>query len=580
MVSLRTSAFALSVGEDVIWGFGHQVVPGRMNPVFVRVFNDRPEPFTGTIYLSALRNVGGRVGERIAEECYVTPFTERWLQFSVYVGNHWGEWELKWGKGDLDRKTLTRPRRGPAARVFLTVDDRRGAHGVAIKAFPSRLLPPDVSSLEGLRSVALDAVPSWEPARRMAFLQWIRGGGIVHLLRDIDGHHPQFDGHLDVLNRDDDRYRIGGGQIVRHSVSRKDLTNEYLANQGFPEPVFQEDKKVVVHDIQSLFFDYLRSHVRASHPWKTIFLISLIYVAVVGPGNGYLARKWSATTWTTMCFLGIVVFFSAVFALIGTYGNKERASARAVAVARSIGDGMYDVTQWYSVFVTRSGDYDIRHAHSHNAYATCDEMNIVHGVTRGGLEGVLQLRIPLNSSFTFLHRGIVAGDDIEIDLEDGTGTKTNLAAMAFETGKNFPKDTLAMWAYHRGFYYPLSRESDRLLVGEAVKGADFVTYKTISNVMRLQHTLRFSQRTESAENTLAYPDQVVRVLMARSVNQPNVFRNTSTLDDSDPGRVRVFIMTERTNDFAIDSSIFRDDKGLVVYEKDLHMEPPEPKPIG
>jgi hypothetical protein len=576
---MRTCAFALSVGEDVIWGFGNQVVPGRVNPVFVRVFNDRPASFAGTIHLFAVPNVGGRVGERMAQECYVSPFTERWLQFSVYVGNYWGEWELEWGKGAFDRERLKKPRRGTPARVFLTVADQRGTRGVNIKAFPSDLLPPDVSSLEGLRSVALDAVPRWEPARRMAFLQWIRGGGIVHLLEDADGRYPQFGEHLDVLNRDDDRYHVGSGLIIRHLISRRDLTDEYLADQGFPEPAFQEDGKVVVHDVQSLFFDYLRSQVRAKHPWIAIFVIMIIYIAMVGPGNGYVARKRNTTTWATVCYLGIVVLFSAVFAIMGGYGNKDSASARAVSVARSIGNGTYDVTQWYSVFVTRSGTYDIRHASDHNTYATCDEMHAVNGISRGGLDGVLHLSIPLNSSSTFLHRGVVKIDDFEMRLVEGTGNSNILAGVAFETGKNFPEKVIAMWAYHQGVYYPISREGNRLSVGEPVDGENLVTHKTTSDFIYRRHSNLLRIRADDPDDTRTYADEMARILMARSVNQPDVFRHTATLDTVDPRRVRVFIMTERTSAFAIESNIFKDDKGLVIYEEDLFMESPQAQRI-
>jgi hypothetical protein len=195
------AAQALEV-RQVVWGFDGRVIPGRFNPVSFLMVNSRPGAFDGRITLSPTLGFGGERGARYIQNAFIGPQSSRWVQFEVFIGNDMEEFVLSWGPGPKDRETFDRQiQTGPPACVWLVDANDPLAKPGAFKSFPDQLFPTTVSATDGLDSVILDYTPRWEPARREAFLDWIRRGGTLHLVHGTNGELPVFSDTLAVLNR-------------------------------------------------------------------------------------------------------------------------------------------------------------------------------------------------------------------------------------------------------------------------------------------------------------------------------------------------------------------------------------------
>jgi len=183
------SASALEV-QQVKWGFDGQVVPGRFNLLSVLVVNSSDTPFDGTVNFYKSHGLGDRVGAIYPTPCYLSPLTTRWLQFYVFIDNPYDQWRLEWGRGPDDHHDLDPPKWGPPAQVLLSDSETVLSAVSGFKQFPDELFPPTVAATGGLDSLLLDHAPHWEPAKRQAFLNWLRAGGNVHLLMGADGRYP------------------------------------------------------------------------------------------------------------------------------------------------------------------------------------------------------------------------------------------------------------------------------------------------------------------------------------------------------------------------------------------------------
>ena len=201
-------------------------MPGRFNLLSVLVANPAAAPFDGTVNFYKSRGLAERVGAIYETPCYLSPLTTRWLQFYVYIENQYDQWRLEWGRAPDDHHDLQPPKWGPPAQVLLSDSENTLDVSSAFKQFPEELFPPTVAATSGLDSLLLDHAPHWEPAKRQAFLDWLRAGGKVHLLLGADGRYPMFSDELGMLNSSLERLRIGAGLVVRHATTARDIRKE------------------------------------------------------------------------------------------------------------------------------------------------------------------------------------------------------------------------------------------------------------------------------------------------------------------------------------------------------------------
>lgn len=449
-------AEALEV-RQVLWGFDGRVVPGRFNHVSMLVANPGNGTFDGPMTFAATLGFGGTRGAAYVQPVFVGPQGTRWVQFDVFIGSGSEEFSLIWGPGAKERETFDRQLpTGPPACVWLVDAGDTFARPGTFKAFPDQLFPTTVSATDALDAVILDYVPRWEPARRDAFLDWLRRGGTVHLVHGAGGALPVFTETLAVLNGDDETTRVGAGQVVRHRMARAELRPETLTARGFPPREAQKPQDAVIHNFEDTLYQRLSSLTRPKVKWWLLNVLTFLYIAVIGPVAWRTARRMDYR-WAIGGFLGVVAAFGLAFGIVGRRGYGESQTVHSLSIARSLGGGRWDVTQWLSAFATSSGQYTLTHTAEANLYATASSDESARGQILNGKGGRFLADIPLYSSRAFTHRGVMQGDDLGVVVEkwrDGPITTISSASSAPEPpgglsqtsklrlkpGPQFPKD--------------------------------------------------------------------------------------------------------------------------------------------
>lgn len=438
--------------RQTLWGFDGKVVPATFTTLSVLVENPAATPFEGVIKAHATQGLGGRVGAEIVEPVFVAPFTSRWVQFELWNAGA-TEWEIIWGRGGKERLALDAPERGPPATVLLggALTARGG-----LKVFPEELFPTTASATDGLEAVVLDHAPRWEAARREAFLDWVRGGGVVHFAPGADGSLPELEGALAALAGE----RLGAGRIVRHEQSARELDAKALAAAGWPGAELKSGD-AVIHDLDSAILQRLASFTRPDISWTLIYVLTGLYLVAVGPAHLRWSRRRDYRVVLAVFVAGVAVF-ALLFAYVGRRGHGERTQVRALSLARALGEGRHDVTQWLNAFVTSGDLYTISHAAEVNLYAAPSSQESVPVEILNGREGAARADIPLYSSRGLVHRAVMRGPDTAVRVAEWVKNGDALEKVALEVGEGFPKNATGLWLRHGGRFYPLRLTEGRL----------------------------------------------------------------------------------------------------------------------
>ncbi len=404
---------ALQVGP-ALWGFDGKVQHWSFNVVSVEVSNRGTQPFDGKLVLDSAGS-----GVPSEQQVYLAPGSSRWVQFFPYIGNYVPNWRLSWDDGQRRVEDFGQPGVGPPAVVILADPNAPGMRTVRMRLFQENLFPTTVSATDGLSAVVLDHQPHWEAPRREAFLDWVRRGGTVHLLPGADGALPQFTDDLAVLNiTSGERQRVGAGLVVKHTISRAEITEQWLKENGFPPPELRADGKGNVNDIDSFSFSKLGAITRPNINWTLIYWLTVLYVVLIGPVF-YVLRKRNYRL-LLAGFLVTVALFAWVFTVIGRRGYGEKQIYHTLAIARPLGDGRFDVHEWVHAFATSGDVYRFGHAGGGHLYGTASFEENVRGEIVTGREAHFSADIPLFSSRPFLHRGVMKADAPHLKVEEWT----------------------------------------------------------------------------------------------------------------------------------------------------------------
>jgi len=463
LLLIAPAAEALDVVE-VRWGLDGRAVPDRINPVSIFLSNPSNQPYDGLLALSKSDTFGTQLGAAVVEQCYLSPSARRWVQFYVPVEDPEETWTLTWGEGPSGRAALPVARLGPPATVMLDDPDQSRYVTGEIARLPDQLFPTDVSGLDGLHSVILDHAPRWEPVRRQAFLDWLRLGGIVHVLHGEDGKFPVFPEELAALNGlSSGRARFGAGLIVWQEVSRDQVKGGYLASKGFPPLELKLSTVERSELIEDVVFRKLESLSELRHNWSLIYGLAACYIVLIGPVALVIGRLWRDWRRTLVIYLGVVALFGALFLFVGRQSAAGGAVVYTFSYARPLGQGNWDVSQWSSAFVTSSGHYLVRHPCPFSLYAVWKRRETVNGTIRNGRDALFEVEVPLFSWRTFAHRGRFRADPLNLAVATWEGSD-DLAD--FSVTGVVPAGTLAACAFYNGNLYLLSLETNRLrLVG-------------------------------------------------------------------------------------------------------------------
>ena len=558
--------------RQVLWGFDGRVVPGRFNPVAVLVANPGGGAFDGEMTLAPTLGYGGPRGAAYVQPVFIGPQSARWVQFEAFIGSGAEEFSLVWGRGAKERETFDRQLpTGPPACVWLVDAADSFARPGAFKAFPDQLFPTTVAATDGLDAVILDYAPRWEPARREAFLDWLRRGGTVHLVHGANGGLPVFTDTLAVLNGDGETARVGAGQVVRHRVARTELRPETLTARGFPPRELQTPQNPAVTNFEETLYQRLASLTRPNVSWWLLNSLTFFYIALIGPVAWRLARRMDFR-WTIAGFLGVVALFGLAFSIVGRRGYGESQTVHSLSIARSLGGPRWDVTQWLSAFATSSGQYTLTHAAPANLYATSTSDDAASGQILNGKDGKLLADIPLFSSRTFTHRGVMQGDDFGVVVEkwetqsDGKELASPvLKTLVLKIGSGFPSEVLDVSVRHRNRIYSMWKDRGRY----ELKAGDGVMMADLFNREKLQPlTYGFNYYGNSKATPAERLREVLPLLQARALGAGDITPQISQRP-LPANQLQLLIAAPAPAGFQMQGQGFGHENGVVLYVQDI-----------
>jgi hypothetical protein len=554
---LAAPLHALEV-KQVLFGFDGKLVPGRFNPVSVLLDNPRPGSFEGLVICSS-SDAGAR-GAEYVQPVFLAPHTMRWVQFHIYVGSNAGHYMLQWGRGAKDRYEIPEDiNLGPPGRVWLRDAANPFAVIGAVKSFPEELFPTTVVATSGLHSVVLDHTPRWEPARREAFLDWVRQGGTVHLIPGADGSFPTFADGLEALNAEAKEAPLGEGRIVRHQIGARELNEKYLTDNGYAPAVLKKAQNPTVYDMEGLFSQRLSSLTRPTVSWATIHFLALAYVAVIGPLHFRYRRRLDYRV-SILAFLGTVVLFGTLFAVVGRRGYGESQTVNSLTIAHALGGGRHDTTQWVSAFATAGDLYKLTHEAPANLYGP---VGFDAGASRilNGKDGNIQMDIPLYSSRTFLHRAVMKGDDTSVTAEKISSDGNSVQNVRLRTGPGFPKKIHEVRLLVRNTFYDVKVKDGVLEIGSAsTTMGDFFSRDKLSPIAYHNQFMR-NQNPDAHR-------ELMPILMAYALGAPDVFQQ-DIVETKPSDYWRLCIVAPAPESFRMRGEGFEHERGWVLYIQDI-----------
>jgi len=608
---------------DVIqteWGFDGQIVLQRFNLFSALVDNSSATPFEGTIQLKKFV-AGKQVDALIAEPVYLAPFSRRWVQFYPYIKTDWDTWEISWGKAAKERYTPANPRTGNRAAVLLEDPDAISQGAGAIKRLRADLFPPHSTATDCLAALVIDHVPRWDTARQRSFLEWLKRGGRVYLFRTPEGKPLEFTGDLAELNKAADQPRVGAGFVYLVDRTRRQLDKSYVeqvieagkrpgagtvttitnveppvsadpqATMATPSPGYQFSH--YKWEVEGTLLTKLKKMSNPNHSWALIFLLGLMYMALLCPGCYAVGQKYSGDYRKTFGFLLITVTaFSLVFLFVGRRGYNEVTVVHAVATARQTPGGNFDVTQWSNAFVVAGGDYTFTHPGTARIYSTCQDEETVRGEIRNGAEAHFTADMPPYSSRPFSHRGQVAAPPIDVTVVEW-GTEfdqtpltsvfqdakkivlaepaRSLIKLKLKKGRSFPAQAAGLYALCGRRLYRLKDHGDSLQLD-----TDLGTLAAVLKTdLYSEFGARFDPTAQLKRRGMMWQDptqdevflDLFYPLLARSLNLTDQDEVDEFVFPGD--RLRLLIYAPMPETLYVSNPLFNRQQGYVLYSLDL-----------
>lgn len=567
---LMTPLYALDIVE-IKWGFNNTVKKNEFNILSILVNNTSESPFEGEFTL--LKNYGiGTVGAPLKKEIYISQFSTKWIQFYPYILYEGEEFSVKWHSSKTKNSgniNLTQIKTGEKSIVLLT-QPRSFSGKVRIKTFYDNLFPPSAAVTGALDELVIDYVPKWESLKKKALMNWLKAGGVLHLLKSRDGNYPEFGKGLELLNNPSMEFRIAAGKIYRHDKTRVLLSQKY-----FDKKEILDDDESGKHDSNNYsynsyndnynqFFLGLKRLNKTSHNWTLIYAFVILYILCLGPGNYFAGKKFKGYKKSIMLFLVLVFTFACVFAYIGKRGQGEKNNIRKITFAQSLGEGEYLIEQFINVFVTSGAVYPLTHGAGFNYYSSGQNTEKVSQFIANGKGGTFFADIPLFSSRTFLHKSVMKGSLVKfesVEFSLGQEIKNSLKNLKFKiTGLNISNIKDAAVRYGDSMY-SIKIDKNGLAVLNASTGMDFLDYFTEDN------SYNFYEDLEEEEQYLKFFKPMIREQLGGN-HDSKIFNKKRFPTERD--HAQIFLYVKDNKKFLLKSSDnLGKESGYILYQFNL-----------
>jgi hypothetical protein len=492
------------------------------------------------------------------------------VQFHPYVGTYTPQWRLAWDGSERGSVEIDRPDSGPPATVLLADPSAPGTRSVRMRLFAENLFPATVAATDGLHAVVLDHQPRWEGPRRQAFLDWVTRGGVVHLLPGPGGALPHFTEELSALNVATDRANIGSGIVVKHAFASAEITEKSLQDAGFPGPQTANNSSGNIHDLDGFLFRKLASVTRPRISWGAIYLLTIVYVVLIGPVFYLLRRRDYRLLLGGL--LVTIAAFAWIFTVVGRRGYGEKQIYHSLAIARSLGKGRFDVHEWIHAFATSGDVYRFEHAGGGHLYAALGEGEATRGVVHEGRESYFDADIPLFSSRPFLHRGVIAagGGGFAVtkwETMPAAGGE-RLKAISVSADPATVGTTISAVLEHQGRYFDLARTERGF---EMKPGAIGMTSSEFFGQENFYDSGAgwYGSDFGDAEAIMSRLRSLHRVFISHANGDKAYFRNYITRPRPSDGRARLMVYAEAPPAFGLKSDRFQAGRQFVLYVQDI-----------
>jgi hypothetical protein len=572
LLAVALGARAELVVRNPLAGFGGTFVPERFNIVSVEVQNTGGKPWEGSISLFGGDYGGG--GVPYEQSLFLSPGASRWVQFYPFITGY-QRWQISWqdtsGRGDsmrLMRDDDSIKNAGPVTAIFTAPDSPRSDQS-RLRPFLENLFPPAVTGTEGLHAAVLDHVPRWDAPRRQAFRDWVYRGGLVHLLKGLDGNYPEFSEELAPLNISGERGFFGAGRIIRHDLTRTTVSEKSLES----DPQLLTDGGGNESDPSGTISSLLADITKPNIPWPLIYFLTVVYVVLIGPVF-YMQRKRDYRMMLA-AFAITVALFAWLFTVVGRRGYGEKQLIHSLAIAESLGGNRHTVTQWNYAFATSSGRYRFQYPGSGNAYHALSRSGTVRASVRNGADAAMEADIPLFSGRSFTHGGVLVGDDTSVEIKKWVtdeSAKDRLATFIIKPNANFPSSIHSMELVYQKRVYNMSLHD-----GEWVADGPMISKELdawFSGRESHYYGGYYGQSGVSAEltgqariDTLLHP--IRPLLMAQLTGAKALMRQRIAYPMPDKDSAQLFIYAHTPASLAVPAKDFAFGGGYVLYSQTL-----------
>jgi hypothetical protein len=388
------------------WGYEGTSVPGRFSLVTLRVRNNSKRAFNGTVRLG----LGGtmRVGASQEVPCFLGPGDARQVQFYPFVVGGLEDWSVR--IGNREAHVFSNVTMGQPATVALVGEGITAGRSSGLRTFPESAFPTSIAGTDGLARIYLDHSPSLQAVQRQVFLDWLRGGGEVHLCFELSDY-PRFDGELAILNDPAPQFRIGEGKVVRQGSRLADITVPDL--MVVPEDPADAYGGALAEGL----LNRLREVVVPDHNWALIYFSLVGFFGAVVFAHRWVSVKVFGYLGSILSLLGVVALATWIMFEVGRRGYGESTSIHSLSYAKVLAPGRYDTTQYKIVFVTDGARYAIRHEAIGSVYSSAQRSEALSGSMRSGADASLRVDIPVFTSRPFVHRAVFEGPELSASVE-------------------------------------------------------------------------------------------------------------------------------------------------------------------